>query len=329
MPPVWKSNFRLQRASSSPERYNRLFPANEIQMLQDSLPKSNPGAALAQLLGLFELECVKPDHYIGQSLDLGFRNLFGGHILGQALVAAGNTCDQRQAHSLHAYFLRGGDPRAAIHYNVDRIRDGNSFSVRRVTASQGGKTILILSSSFQLDEQGFEHQIDMPQVPPPESLASDVAGTRPIFELASTSGEGPFTRARAIDIRPVDPLDYDNPGKKEPVQYAWFRAIGPVPDNQALNRCLLAYASDFGLLGTCMRPHGVSYYQRDMVTASLDHAMWFYRDFRMDDWLLYACDSPSAGHARGLNRGNIFSRDGTLVACVTQEALIRKIREHQ
>jgi acyl-CoA thioesterase-2 len=266
--------------------------------------------ALSQLLGLFELEYLKPDHYRGQSLDLGFRNLFGGHILGQALVAAGNTCDVRKAHSLHAYFIRGGDPHAPIEYTVDRIRDGNSFSVRRVTASQGGKAILILSSSFQVDEVGFEHQMAMPDVPRPESLAS----------------EGELTRDRAIEIRPVDPVDHYHPDKKPPVQYAWFRAIGQVPDNQALHKCLLAYASDFGLLGTCMRPHGVSYYQPGMVIASLDHAMWFYRDFRLDDWLLYACDSPTASQARGFNRGNIFSRDGTLVACVTQEGLIRQVR---
>lgn len=302
-------------------------------MHEDTVAQANSTsgarAALVQLLGLFELECVKPDHYIGQSLDLGFRNLFGGHILGQALVAAGNTCDQRHAHSLHAYFIRGGDPRAPIHYNVDRIRDGNSFSVRRVTASQGGKAILILSSSFQIDEDGFEHQIDMPEVPPPESLASDFDSTRLIPDLISSGAERQPTSARAIEIRPVDPVDQYKPEKKAPLQYAWFRAVGRVPDQQALHKCLLAYASDFGLLGTSLRPHGVTYYQPDIVTASLDHAMWFYRDFRVDDWLLYACDSPITGHARGLNRGNIFSRDGTLVACVAQEALIRQIGERR
>lgn len=291
--------------------------------------ENNPGTALGQLLGLFELEYVQPDHYIGQSLDLGFRNLFGGHILGQALVAAGNTCDQRNAHSLHAYFIRGGDPRAPIDYNVDRIRDGNSFSVRRVTASQGGKAILILSSSFQADEEGFAHQIAMPDVPPPESLAGIVNDTRPVPELIPSESQGPTTPDLAIEIRPIDPVDHYHPEKKTPIQYTWFRADGRVPDNRALQKCLLAYASDFGLLGTCMRPHGVTYYQPNMVTASLDHAMWFYRDFRIDDWLLYACESPSTGHARGLNHGNIFSRDGKLVACVAQEGLIRHVGERQ
>lgn len=262
---------------------------------------------LEKLLGLFALEHVQTDHYIGQSLDLGFRNLFGGHILGQALVAAGNTCDTRSAHSLHAYFIRGGNPHAPIDYTVDRIRDGNSFSVRRVTASQGGQAILILSSSFQVDEQGFEHQFAMPNVPPPESLQPTI------------------TSDLAIDVRPVDPVDRYQPTKKDPVQHIWFRANGAVPNDPALQRCLLAYASDFSLLSTCMRPHGLTYYQPNMVTASLDHAMWFYRDFRIDDWLLYACDSPTTGHARGLNRGNIFSRDGKLVASVTQEGLVRQL----
>ena len=271
------------------------------------LPAPDNPAALAQLLRLFVLEQVKPDQYLGQSLDLGFRNLFGGHILGQALVAAGNTCEARNAHSLHAYFIRGGNPHAPIDYTVDRVRDGNSFSVRRVIASQGDQAILILSASFQTDEDGFEHQFDMPDVAPPESLAPN------------------FTSDLAIDIRPVDPVDRFEPVKKAPVQHIWFRANGAVPNNPVLQRCLLAYASDFSLLSTCLRPHGLTYYQPNMVTASLDHAMWFYRDFQMDDWLLYACDSPTTGHARGLNRGNIFSRDGKLVASVTQEGLVRQL----
>lgn len=275
------------------------------------LPAPDNPAALAQLLRLFVLEQVKPDQYLGQSLDLGFRNLFGGHILGQALVAAGNTCESRNAHSLHAYFIRGGNPHAPIDYTVDRVRDGNSFSVRRVIASQGDQAILILSASFQTDEDGFEHQFDMPDVAPPESLAPN------------------FTSDLAIDIRPVDPVDRYEPVKKAPVQHIWFRANGAVPNNPVLQRCLLAYASDFSLLSTCLRPHGLTYYQPNMVTASLDHAMWFYRDFQIDDWLLYACDSPTTGHARGLNRGNIFSRDGKLVASVTQEGLVRQLADRK
>ena len=282
--------------------------------------------ALHQLLELFTLQRMQPDHYVGQSLDLGFRNLFGGHILGQSLVAAGNTCAHRNAHSLHAYFIRGGDPLVPIDYKVERIRDGSTFSVRRVVASQADKPILILSSSFQADEEGFEHQLEMPRVPPPESLPSAVRSSRPVPELIPAQKDPQVTPDLAIEIRPVDPLDHFHPEKSSPNQYVWFRAAGPVEGNQALHRCLLAYASDFGLLGTCLRPHGATYYQPDMVTASLDHAMWFYRDFRIDDWLLYACESPTAGHARGLNHGNIFRRDGTLVACVTQEGLIRRVQ---
>ena len=296
-------------------------PVAAKQAVSESAP-----TALGRLLSLFELDCLAPDHYLGQSLDLGYRNLFGGHILGQALVAASNTCEDRSAHSLHAYFIRGGDPREPIHYTVDRIRDGKSFSVRRVTASQADKAILILSSSFQAGEDGFEHQIDMPDVPPPESLARILNGTRPVPELISAAAEKAVTSSGlAVEIRPVDPLDPYQPEIRPPIQYLWFRADGRVPDKPALHRCLLAYASDFHFMSTCMRPHGVTYYQSDMVTASLDHAMWFYRDFRIDDWLLYACDSPVAGHARGLNRGNIYSRDGKLVACVTQEGLFRQI----
>lgn len=282
--------------------------------------------ALQQLLDLFVLEPVGVDHFVGQSLDLGFRNLFGGHILGQSLVAAGNTCAERDAHSLHAYFIRGGDPRAPIQYHVERVRDGHSFSVRRVVASQGDKPILVLSASFQMDEGGFEHQDTMPQVPPPEDVPREPSSRRPVPELIPT--EVAATSAQpdlAIEIRPIDPMDRYAPTAKPPHQCVWFRAAGAVPPNRALHKCLLAYASDFGLLGTSLRPHAATYYEPDMVTASLDHAMWFYRDFAIDDWLLYVCDSPSAARARGLNHGRIFTRDGRLVACTAQEGLIRKV----
>ena len=277
--------------------------------------------ALAHLLGLFELAPSQPDGYVGQSLDLGFRNLFGGHILGQSLMAAGLTCGERQAHSLHAYFLRGGDAQQPVHYQVDRIRDGGSFSVRRVTASQHGKPILILSTSFQVDEPGFEHQLAMPDVPSPDGLAPFTEISRPLADAVNSGRE--ITSARAIEIRPV-PRDALPPARRdEPAQYMWMRAAGPVPDGAALHRSLLAYASDFALLSTAMLPHGVGYYTPGMLMASLDHAMWFYGDFRVDDWLLYAMDSPAAAGARGLARGNVFRRDGTLVACVAQEGLMR------
>jgi len=277
--------------------------------------------ALPHLLSLFDLAPQGGDLFVGQSLDLGFRNLFGGHILGQSLMAAGLTCGDRRAHSLHAYFLRGGDAQHPVHYQVDRIRDGNSFSVRRVTASQHGKAILILSTSFQLDEPGFVHQLEMPEVAAPEGLKAFVEMTRP--QASSGTGDRKITSARAIEIRPVPLPAHGAAHAGEPAQAVWLRAGGAVPDNPALHRSLLAYASDFALLSTAMLPHGVGYYTPGMVMASLDHAMWFYRDFRIDEWLLYVMDSPAAGHARGLSRGNIFRRDGTLVACVAQEGLMR------
>ena len=275
--------------------------------------------ALPHLLTLFDLESAGADLFIGQSLDLGFRNLFGGHILGQSLQAAALTCGDRRAHSLHGYFLRGGDAQHPVHYQVDRIRDGNSFSVRRVTASQHGKAILILSTSFQVDEPGFEHQVAMPEVPAPEGLKTFVELAR---QQPSTGGDRKITSARAIEIRPV-PAGALRAGAGEPAQAVWLRARGEVGDDPSLQRSLLAYASDFALLSTAMLPHGVGYYTPGMVMASLDHAMWFYRDVRIDDWLLYVMDSPAAGHARGLARGNVFSRDGKLVACVAQEGLMR------
>ena len=276
--------------------------------------------ALGHLLTLFDLAPADADAFIGQSLDLGFRNLFGGHILGQSLMAAALTCGERGAHSLHAYFLRGGDAQHPVHYQVDRIRDGNSFSVRRVTASQHGKAILILSASFQAVEPGFEHQLAMPDVPAPEGLQPFVEMTRP---QPSASGRK-ITSGRAIEIRPVPAAALHGAScAGEPIQAVWLRAAGAVPDRPALHRGLLAYASDFALLSTAMLPHGVGYYTPGMVMASLDHAMWFYRDFRIDDWVLYVMDSPAAAGARGLARGNLFRRDGTLVACVAQEGLMR------
>ena len=208
-----------------------------------------------------------------------------------------------------------------MHYQVDRIRDGNSFSVRRVTASQHGKAILILSASFQADEPGFEHQIAMPDVPPPDDLEPfEMARPQP----ASATGGRKITSGRAIEIRPVPASALHGAScAGEPIQAVWLRAAGPVPDRPALHRSLLAYASDFALLSTAMLPHGVGYYTPGMVMASLDHAMWFYRDFRIDEWLLYVMDSPAAASARGLARGNLFRRDGTLVACVAQEGLMR------
>lgn len=280
---------------------------------------------LTGLLDLMTLQPIGPDRYRGQSQDLGFRNLFGGHVLGQSLVAATNTCEGVDVHSLHAYFIRAGSVQLPIEYQVERIRDGKSFSVRRVTAIQDNAPILILSSSFQAPETGFDHQAEMPQVPPPESLVSELEMARAVKDRIPARIRAQFTCDRPIEIRQVEPINPFNPQKTPPVRYAWFRTVGAMPADPTLNKCLLAYASDFGLLATCMRPHGVTFYQPDMMTASLDHAMWFYRPFRMDEWLLYASDSPTAANGRGFNRGNIFNRQGQLVACVAQEGLIRQL----
>lgn len=281
--------------------------------------------SLTNLLNLLTLEPIGTDRYLGQSQDLGFRNLFGGHVLGQSLVAATNSCDGLGVHSLHAYFIRAGNTQSPIEYQVDRIRDGRSFSVRRITAIQDNSPILIMSASFQAPESGFEHQIEMPDVPPPESLQSELELARAVKDLIPERIREQFTSDRPIEIRQVDPVNPFKPEKKSPERYAWFRAVGTMPNSPTLNKCLLAYASDFGLMATCMRPHGVTFYQPDMMTASLDHAMWFYRDFRMDEWLLYASDSPSAAHGRGFNRGNIFNQKGELIACVAQEGLFRQL----
>ena len=236
-------------------------------------------------------------------------------------MAAALTCGDRSAHSLHAYFLRGGDAQHPVHYQVDRIRDGNSFSVRRVTASQHGKAILILSTSFQADEPGFEHQVAMPDVPPPEEPGDLRRDDAAAAARAAAARSPAAARSRSA---PCPPARCAAPrARASPRRPCGCARAGPVPDRPALHRSLLAYASDFALLSTAMLPHGVGYYTPGMVMASLDHAMWFYRDFRIDDWLLYVMDSPAAGHARGLARGNLFRRDGTLAACVAQEGLMR------
>jgi len=250
--------------------------------------------------------------------------VFGGQVLGQALSAAQQTVDdERAAHSLHAYFLRAGDIQKPIVYNVERTRDGGSFSVRRVVAIQHGQTILNCSVSFQIAEPGVEHQMPMPQVPRPDDLPA--RPELPPDELARIPAKlrrwlgmrGPF------EFRRVYPRDELNPGKQPPYQHVWFRLIDRAPDDVVLHRSMLAYASDFHLIGTATFPHGISYLQKNVQMASLDHALWFHRPFRVDDWLLYSCDSPTAQGARGLARGMIFSEDGRLVASTAQEGLIR------
>ena len=279
---------------------------------------------LDDLVNLLTLEPIEENLFRGSSQDLGFRQLFGGQVLGQSLSAMSQTVeDARHVHSLHGYFLRPGDASLPVVYQVDRVRDGGSFSTRRVTAIQKGQPIFTSSASFQYDENGFEHQNPMPEVVGPENLPSELEMFRQRADLIPESMREKLLCAKPIEFRPVVGEDPFNPQVSDPVKYVWFRADGTLPDNLALHKYLLAYASDFGLLTTSLLPHGKGVWQRDMQVASLDHALWFHGELRMDDWLLYAMDSPWAGNSRGFSRGSVYNRAGKLVASVTQEGLIR------
>jgi acyl-CoA thioesterase II len=300
---------------------------------------------LGSLIAQLDLEPLELNLFRGQSADLGGRSVFGGQVVGQALVAAARTAEDRVAHSLHAYFLLPGDMTAPIVYEVDRIRDGRSFSARRVQAIQHGRPILSMIASFHVDEPGLDHQAQMPEVPAPEVL-------RPMHELReewlSQAGEVPdrlremMRRPPPIEFRPIEPWNPLKPTPAKPSQACWFKTVDKVPDSPILHRSLLAYASDYNLLPTALLPHGRSWLsgrtteepaspatggartRAALVVASLDHAMWFHRRARIDEWLLYVMDSPSAQGARGLARGLIFDRGGALVASVAQEGLMRE-----
>ena len=285
---------------------------------------------LQDLIALLDLEPLEVNLFRGQSRDLGNRSVFGGQVIGQAMVAAHRTVEDRVPHSLHAYFLLPGDTAAPIVYEVDRIRDGKSFCARRVQAIQHGRPILSMIASFQVAEAGMEHQAPMPEVPPPEALL-------PVTQLCEQwiAGVGEshlhprvvasLRRQVAVEFRPVYAWNPLAPEVTAPRQAIWFKAVGAMPDNALLHRCMLAYASDFNLVGTALRPHSRSWYSPDMAVASLDHALWFHRDARVDDWLLYVMDAPSAQAARGMSRGLIYTRDGDLVASVAQESLMRQV----
>jgi acyl-CoA thioesterase-2 len=278
---------------------------------------------LADLLKLLELERIEINLFRGESRDIGAPQVFGGQVLGQALMAAYATVEGRVVHSLHAYFLRPGDFNAPIVYDVDRARDGSSFTSRRVIAIQHGEQIFNMAASFQTAQAGLEHQITMPQVPPPEDLKDFDAYRREILPHVPERLRGMLEHERPFEFRPVRLPDYFTREKLAPTKQVWFRAVDRVPTNQTLHRCLLAYVSDYHLLDAAMLPHGVSWLRDTVRLASIDHAMWFHRDVRVDDWLLYSIDSPSASGARGFARGSIFARDGTLVASTGQEGLIR------
>jgi acyl-CoA thioesterase II len=278
---------------------------------------------LDDLIKVMTLERLEMNLFRGQSRDIGSPQVFGGQVLGQALVAATATAEDRVVHSLHAYFLRRGDFNAPIVYEVDRALDGKHFSSRRVIAIQHGKQIFNLSASFQLPEAGLEHQNAMPEVPPPESLRDLESHYREILDQLPAGARRMLEQKRPFEFRPVAPQDHLRREKSVPLKYMWFRAVAKLPDDEALHRCLLAYVSDFHLLDTALKPHGVSIASPKLVIASVDHAMWFHRNVRVDDWLLYAIDSPSASGARGFARGSVFARDGRLVASAAQEGLMR------
>jgi acyl-CoA thioesterase-2 len=287
------------------------------------MPNRAPAPA-SELLDLLTLERLEDDLFRGQSRDIGTKYVFGGQVLGQALSAAQATLTRaRTAHSLHAYFLRAGDIEHPIVYDVDRTRDGGSFSVRRVTAIQHGKVIFFCAASFQDTEGGAEHQLSMPEVPQPEELEPSPAIPDKVLAGLPIKIQRWLDRSGPFEFRHVYPRDELNPPKRPPYQQVWFRLAEKVDDSPELHRALLAYASDFHLLGTATFPHGISYYQPNVQMASLDHALWFHRPFRADDWLLYSIDSPSAQGSRGLARGMIYDRAGRLVASTAQEGMIR------
>ena len=277
-----------------------------------------------QIIKTLDLEEIELNHYLATSPNEGWQRVYGGQVIGQALVAASRTVSpNRSAHSLHGYFLRAGDTTIPILYKVDRIRDGKSFTTRRVVAVQRGQAIFTMSISFQIDEGGLSHQFDMPKVPSPDSLPTEEELRREQAKSWPKEFQESFSGSSAILVKPVDPVDLLNPNPTQEVQRCWMRCGEPLPDDPRIHQCVLAYLSDWSLLDTASRPHGVSFMQENVQVASLDHAMWFHRSFRADEWLLYDQDSPSASGARGFNRGLIYNQTGKLVASTTQEGLLR------
>jgi len=285
--------------------------------------------ALEDLISLLRLERIEDNIFRGDSRDIGSPQVFGGQVLGQALSAAQHTVEGRAAHSLHAYFLRRGDINAPIVYEVDRARDGGSFSNRRVVAIQHGRPILNLAASFQIAENGLEHQAEMPDVPGPDGLQTlhDIA--RDLPDCVPMIMRRYLMEKRPFEFRPVRPFEFDKREKLPPINHVWIRAVDELPDDQTLHQNLLAYVSDYELLGVTTLPHGLSFVRDNVIMASLDHALWFHRNVEIDQWHLYSIDSPNASGARGLARGQFFSEAGVLVASTTQEGLVRVIDPNQ
>ncbi|MBA8899906.1 MULTISPECIES: acyl-CoA thioesterase II [unclassified Phyllobacterium] len=281
--------------------------------------------AMKELLSILDLETLEHNLFRGRSPQVGWQRVFGGQVIGQALVAAQRTVDpERHVHSLHSYFMRAGDPKVPIIYEVDRIRDGSSFTTRRVVAIQHGHAIFSLEASFQIEEKGLEHQKPIPlDVLEPEKLMSDKDLKEQYLQNAPANVRKYWEQDRPIEMKPLSLTHYFTREKLPPEQNVWIKATGAVPNDRAVQAAVLAYLSDMTLLDTSLYAHGRSIFDKDLQVASLDHAMWFHRPFNFDDWLLYTADSPSAAGARGFNRGALYSRDGTLIASTAQEGLIR------
>jgi len=285
------------------------------------------GNVLKELLQLLKLEKIEENIFRGQSQDLGFGNVFGGQVVGQALSAASQTVAlDFNAHSLHGYFMLAGDATKPIAYTVDCIRDGKSFVTRRVVAIQNGRAIFSMAASFHRQEQGYEHQDLMPDIDGPEGIESDIEMYRRLSDRIPKTILEKLLCKKPIEIRVVNPMDPFDPKTMSPKKYVWFKAIDKITDNTAAHQYMLAYASDFHLVGTSLYPHGKTFWSQDMQVASLDHSIWFHGELQMDDWLLYVMKSPRASKGRGLNMGSIYTRDGRLVASVAQEGLMRPVK---
>ena len=301
-------------------------------MTEETTRETDPAALVSGLLRLLDVADCGDDHFAGARKDGGVGRVFGGQVIAQALASAERTvAPDRPVHSLHAYFLRGGNEDFGIDFEVMRDLDGGSFANRRVVASQQGqdgqaRPILTMVASFHKREPGVEHAEAMPEVPPPEGLRSEQDLRAEFADRVPEKMRRFMLATRPIELRPVEARHWMGAEPREPLSHTWFRAVAPLPDDPKIHRAVLAYASDMTLLGTSALPHEISWHKGTMMGASLDHAIWFHDDFRADEWLLYVCDSPWAGRARGFNRGRIFARDGRLLANVAQEGLIRPIQ---
>lgn len=302
------------------------MPARKAKTAKQERP-GRPNKALEQLQAILDLETLEQNLFRGQSPQQGWQRVFGGQVIGQALQAATRTVEDRPVHSLHAYFLLPGDPAAPIIYEVDRLRDGGSFTTRRVIAIQHGRAIFAMTASFQRIEPGLEHQVAMPDLPQPEDLPNEQELKAKFIDRLPDNIRAYWSMDRPIEMRPVDSTRFFTPVPPEPrslpVQHVWMRATGRLPDDLPLHQCVLAFASDFTLLDTALVAHGRRTFDPDLQMASLDHAVWFHRPFRADEWLLYVQDSPSTAAGRGLCRGLVYTRAGVLVASVAQEGVIR------